>query len=481
MSYNLLVASVVAAVHETIDEQEEKKSQFKPQWGTACGGFGGDEFKKVGGIDGQKFRIDAIRLCGGIYVDSIDIRVNGKWQGKHGGNGGWVVTLELAKGEYISSVNIRSWKFVDQLTIFTNYSNSISRGSGGGTSYSEIGSNEAMLLDMRGRSGTYLDQIQFYWGPAVKVPYNPKWRPPLGGSGGSKWGPLKTNGTSSTITGVRLYGGKWVDSIEFQVDHKWTGKHGGGALFGGGDGQTLILDENGEYFSDVVVRSGKIIDNVKFTTNKQKTIQTGGSGGVEHTEGGAKAKKRLIDCRGRSGWYLDAIQFMWMDDAAFTYSITSCTFDVDQGTVLSQTPEAIATLPIENKTDTEQQTEFEVNETKSNESSFNHEHGFTVKVGTSFSAGIPLVEQKTISIDASTAHTWKYGETNTTEQQWTGKFTVKCPPHKSIVAQAIITKAVMNVPYTITVKNGLGDTKKSTGVWKGVSTYNLALKVENES
>eukprot|EP01084_Bolivina_argentea_P149279 260792_1 len=460
------------------DEKEEKKSQFKPQWGTACGGFGGDEFKKVGGIDGQKFRIDAIRLCGGIYVDSIDIRVNGKWQGKHGGSGGSDVTLELAQGEYISSVNIRSWKFVDQLTIFTNYSNSISCGGSGGKSYSETVSNdhEAMLLDIKGRSGTYLDQIQFYWGPAVKVPYNPEWGTLLGGSGGSEWGPLKTGGTSSTITGVRLYGGKWVDSIEFQVDDNWTGKHGGS----GGDGQILLL-EKGEYFTDVVVKSGKIIDYVKFTTNKQKTIQTGGSGGVEHTEGG-KAKKRLIDCRGRSGWYLDAIQFMWMDDAAFTYSITSCTFDVKQGKIFDeQIPEAIVEENFENPTDAEQQFTFKYNKTTSNERSFIHEHGFTVKVGTSFSAGIPFVEQKEISLETSTTHTWTYGETNAEKQQWEGKFPVTCPPHKTIVAQAIFTASVMNVPYTITVKNGLGDTKKSTGVWKGVSTYNLALKVENES
>merc|ERR1712139_559537 len=134
-----------------------------------------------------------------------------------------------------------------------------------------------------------------------------RWETKYGGNGGS---PFKSTTAFSPagprITGVRLHGGTMLDAIEFQVAGVWEGKHGGG----GGSSKSLILDED-EYFQEVKIRSGAQVDALELITNKVRSIKVGGGGGIAHSEGGAS--RLLVDCRGRSGKYVDELQFMWVD------------------------------------------------------------------------------------------------------------------------------------------------------------------------
>ena len=109
-------------------------------------------------------------------------------------------------------------------------------------------------------------------------------------------------------------------------------------------GKTLIL-EQGEYFKQCEIRSGSVIDNIKFTTSRGRAIQVGGGKGGYHKEGG---DSKLISVRGRSGRLVDQIQLLWMDSDALKYKIVNIEFDVDKGVILNQEPEVIASLTIDN-------------------------------------------------------------------------------------------------------------------------------------
>lgn len=133
----------------------------------------------------------------------------------------------------------------------------------------------------------------------------PHWGAIYGGYGGGHFDSLKLNGYINKITGIRLYGGSYVDSIRFQINGEWKSKYGGN----GGGKQELILKQN-EHFSKIEIRSGKYIDNLKLYTNLGRWIQVGGTGGGYHQEGDNQSV--LIDCKGRSGAYIDQLQFLWL-------------------------------------------------------------------------------------------------------------------------------------------------------------------------
>ena len=126
-----------------------------------------------------------------------------------------------------------------------------------------------------------------------------------GRSGGRPFDSMQLNGLTNKITGIRLYGGWHVDSIRFQINGEWQNKHGGN----GGSKQELILKQN-EHFNKVEIRTGSFIDNVKFCTNLGRSVQAGGRGGKYHEEGNNQSL--LIDCKGRSGDFVDQLQFLWV-------------------------------------------------------------------------------------------------------------------------------------------------------------------------
>ena len=229
------------------EQGEIRYSSFQTQWSERVGGKGGKSFKSFGG-NGINRCIDGIRLwtdlkytsivchnlyCGAMlsqqrqkkFIRAIQLRVNGRWQRKYGGNGGKKRQLLFAEGEYIKSAECRGDKYVEKLVFCTNYNNRISGGGNSGKSFGQQpGADNAQLIDIRGRSSDVLNRIEFKWGAAPIQEDVPKWGQIFGGNHGGSW---DLNAIGQNITGVRLYGGKHVDSIEFQVNNEWTGKHGG--------------------------------------------------------------------------------------------------------------------------------------------------------------------------------------------------------------------------------------------------------------
>eukprot|EP01084_Bolivina_argentea_P188234 324085_1 len=309
---------------------DEDIEEEKAYWGKSYGGKGGRPFGKVAGIDGNDTRIDGMMLIGGHEVGTIQMRVNGKWQSKFGRGNPYnnnPKRLILAENEWISSVTIQNpTSHVNRLHFVTNLAHTITAGfgvDGGGpknheeqmawesqkNKFTEPKEDNRMLLNMRGRYSDCLDQIQFEWGPAPKNISTPVWGQVFGGSGGKEVHELGTNATNNTIMGVHLWGDKGLDAIAFLVNKNWKNHNG---IIGKGAGVTLYCKTKDEYIQSITVRYGDLIDNIKITTNKNRTIQVGGDGGDhEYTEGGAN--KRLMDVRGRRGDQVDQLQFKWLD------------------------------------------------------------------------------------------------------------------------------------------------------------------------
>jgi len=149
--------------------------------------------------------------------------------------------------------------------------------------------------------------------------------------------------------------------------------------------------------------------------------------------------------------------------------IISVTFKLDEGEVLSNTPEVLAQETLPNTTSVDQSMSFSVTKTVTEESTFEESVGVSVTAGTSFECGLPFVANGTVSLEltASASFTWGQSKTISTEVQAT--FPVVVPPNKQVVCKAVLTKSKLQVPYVLT----LGDGSVETGTWFGVSAWNL--------
>ena len=109
----------------------------------------------------------------------------------------------------------------------------------------------------------------------------------FGGTGG---GPFNSQFPFS----IGLRSGSYVDALILNGN-----TYGGN---GGHEGDTIYFDSD-EYINSIKIRSGSYIDYIKFSTNKGKSIEGGGSGGGEFEINDIM----VTNISGRSGGYLDAI------------------------------------------------------------------------------------------------------------------------------------------------------------------------------
>ena len=116
----------------------------------------------------------------------------------------------------------------------------------------------------------------------------------------------------------------------------------------------------------------------------------------------------------------------------------------------------------------------------SNSSSFEHQHGFQITVGTEFKAGFPCLAEGKVSVEVSTSHSWTWGETETYGQSYQAEFPVTAPPRSTVIAKALVWQQKLDVPYEMVIELGDGEIVKSTGIWKGVSTFNIHYELNQK-
>ncbi|XP_030055722.1 uncharacterized protein LOC115468274 [Microcaecilia unicolor] len=210
---------------------------------------------------------------------------------------------------------------------------------------------------------------------------------------------------------------------------------------------------------------------------------TSGNGKLYKGKPPATVKGSWIDEAQHMGWGYQQYKIMAFTQDKSIKSILSLDFQVDKGKITSMERDLVEEQTYRNPSSVPLNSTFSFKKTIKTESSFTHEHGFTVKFGIelNFKAGIPVIgdAQTKIVLETSTTHTWKFNEVNSTQTEFSRSSTFVVPPGKSIKQVATIQKAQMDVPYVATVSTLFGFVTTVRGVWKGASVFNLEVKQED--
>ncbi|KAL3690756.1 hypothetical protein R1sor_004407 [Riccia sorocarpa] len=108
------------------------------------------------------------------------------------------------------------------------------------------------------------------------------------------------------------------------------------------------------------------------------------------------------------------------DDQYFTFlfedmEIFKVEYHLDLGKIVSSTPKIISQQTLHNYTTAEQTMTFEVDEKVSHTSTFEYTLGFTISVGTTFKAGLPLIAEAGFTVGLENRHDFKWGSTGCTQ------------------------------------------------------------------
>lgn len=152
-------------------EESNQKKQFKLS--KSYGGGGGEKFDHGNNRHISKITIHA----DGHVVHGLEIGYTNTTK-KAGGCGGKAHTFTLERGEVITSVTVRSNKYVQSLGFKTNKGNELGPVGGKGWSKIDLRGNDTegeevkvhapikyQLCGLTGRNGKYIDEIAFRWGP----------------------------------------------------------------------------------------------------------------------------------------------------------------------------------------------------------------------------------------------------------------------------------------------------------------------------
>ncbi|XP_069040004.1 tachylectin-2-like isoform X2 [Lepisosteus oculatus] len=163
--------------------------------------------------------------------------------------------------------------------------------------------------------------------------------------------------------------------------------------------------------------------------------------------------------------------------------IISLDFEVNVAKILSNVPLTVGQHDCDNTAGTVPYTAtFQFSESLTLESTFSHEHGFTVAVGasTTFKAGIPVIaaNETTVTLDVSTSHTWSFTETERKQVVESSTLSSTVPPGKAVRFKAVVQKGTLDVPYKAKVTTIFGYETVIIGRWLGASVSRVGIKEE---
>lgn len=165
-------------------------------------------------------------------------------------------------------------------------------------------------------------------------------------------------------------------------------------------------------------------------------------------------------------------------------SFVTFDFQPDVGKILSTVPEVVAEQVYDNRHSTSPlNSVFTFNKTMVAESSFSHEHGFTIGVDTevTFQTGVPFIAEGSVKvgISASTTHKWTFTEVNRTETQYSMSQTFQVAPGKAVRQKAVVQRAELTIPYVANVRTLFNCEGTMKGTWNGVTYFNLSVVQED--
>lgn len=159
------------------------------------------------------------------------------------------------------------------------------------------------------------------------------------------------------------------------------------------------------------------------------------------------------------------------------YTIDEVTYDSNSFKFHASDIVVLAEKDILNDSGEVQTITINVEETLEHTSAFTYTQGISIENGVDFEGGIPLVAGGSTSFRITSSFSHTYGESECLTSSFKGEFTCNGAPHKHTKCSVIMQKAVLEVPYTMTVKHKIisNCTCDSYGVWDGTQAYNAKL------
>lgn len=277
---------------------------------TSYGGGGGTTWDDVQSLGAEPAAFQRIAVRSGTLLDKIEtsyaLHGGGGSTLGHGGSGGSPASFDFVPQEILIGVKGRSGTLVDQISFVTAViygggdppliRTQGAFGGGGGAPFEIWGEIAAFY----GRSGTLIDSIGCYLSTETVGPF--------GGPGGGAFhdpGPVPE---LSKITSITIRSGSLVDAIAttYLLPDGSSGTFGHGG--GGGTAHTIFF-ENTEQIIAVVGRSGTFLDNIAFLTedrqgNRRTHGPFGGNGGAQFI-----VNRKVNGFFGRSGSLIDQLGF----------------------------------------------------------------------------------------------------------------------------------------------------------------------------
>lgn len=168
--------------------------------------------------------------------------------------------------------------------------------------------------------------------------------------------------------------------------------------------------------------------------------------------------------------------------------VLNVNFDLVRQQLREKVPQNIVTEIFTNKGSILREDNLDISESITETTTFSHTHGFEVKVGTEieWDAGVqvPLLGKMGGTFNFSTefgyAHSRTSGQDRSETKEYKRSLKVQVPPFTKVTATAVLWKQEMEIPYTLDMQLCDGEVVQSSGLWKGVSAFNLEHTVEEE-
>lgn len=179
-------------------------------------------------------------------------------------------------------------------------------------------------------------------------------------------------------------------------------------------------------------------------------------------------------------WYLHPLDL----------KLINISYDIDNALKGDSKPQALVSQTLSNSTSAEQTQNWSVSETVTTESWFEYTSGFKVSFGVSVESsgkvGVPAVsgasEKVTVSTEIETSYNWTNGEKNISSKTFSINQPVKVAAQTSVKCIATYKKCQLDVPYKMTFQSkSVGKNIIQSGVWHGVSAYNLVSSFQETS
>lgn len=390
--------------------------------------------------------IRQLSIRAGSVVDGIAVGYANGVRFSHGtSTGGIAYDILLDPDEIIIAVQGRAGASLDQIAFVTNKRTLGPYGGNGGSPFS-VEFRGCALQYLFGRAGEFIDQIGFGYGKQLERLTDTVSRSlAVGGNGGNPFDDLSDNGALlGKIASITVRHGTAIDNITVQYKEGPRLAHGGG----GGNAAEFVLEDN-EWLTEIRGRSGTSLDAVQFvlSSGRMSPIYGGTSGTPFQFRKNGCA---IVSLFGRCGSSIDQLGVCYSDAKPRKLTIRSMSFDLD-GFQLAETPKALATHSVINRTSTEQTTSTTLTDevAESETLSTTVTNGFNIELA---------LEWKSDALVAGSKKTVKFGysfqEAKTTEHTTTKtrsiahQLTTVVAAGKSVRATAKVTQGTYDVPWT---------------------------------